>query len=193
MTNHVDKHAEEVKAGRPNIAPNVLIREAQPEDSAAFIAYLRRIFAEPGINLITEVDEFSPTVESESRIIRDMARADNSLFLVAEAENQIIGQLTLEGARRRNVRHSAMLGITVAKEWRGQGIGRRLIEYAVRWAREGGILTRIELHVFARNEGAVHLYEECGFVREGRRRDAVIRDGEYLDDLVMGLLLKTKN
>lgn len=168
---------------------SVRIRQAEPEDAADLIAYFRHIFAEPGINLITEVDEFAPTVEAESRIIRDFARAANSLFLVAESNGQIVGQLTLEGGRRRNVRHAAVLGITVARDWRGQGIGHRLLERAIHWARSEGHLTRIELHVFARNEGAIHLYRALGFELEGRRRAAVIRDGEPLDDLVMALLL----
>lgn len=173
----------------PGDMPSYIIREAQPEDAATIITYFRHIFAEPGINLITEVDEFSPTIESEARIIREMGRAENSLFLVAESDGRIIGQLTLEGGKRRNVRHTATLGITVAREWRDQGIGRELMEQAIHWARSGGILRRIELHVFARNERAIHLYESCGFFQEGRRRQCVIRDGEYLDDLVMGLLL----
>lgn len=167
----------------------VLIRPARPEDAAEMIAYLRRIFAEPGINMITEADEFSPTVEAEARLIREVARSDNSLFIVAEHQGRLVGQLTLEGGKRRNVRHTAVLGITVAREWRGQGIGRRLIQYAVDWARQTGVLARIELHVFARNEGAIRLYESYGFVLEGRRRNAVIRDGESLDDLIMALLL----
>ncbi len=87
------------------------------------------------------------------------------------------------------MRHTAVLGITVAKEWRGQGIGRRLMKEAIEWARGTGILTRIELHVFARNAVAIALYESLGFVVEGRRRNAVIRDGESIDDCVMGLLL----
>lgn len=166
----------------------VLIREAQPEDAAELIAYFRRIFAEPGINLITESDEFAPTVEMESRIIRDMIRVSNSLFLVAEADSRLVGQLTLEGAKRRNVRHVAVLGITVAREWRGQGIGRRLIERAIEWAQATGIITRIELHVFVRNKDAIRLYQQMGFEIEGARRQAVLRDGEYQDDLMMALL-----
>lgn len=167
----------------------VVIREARPEDAAAGIAHFRRVFSEPGINLITEIDEYSPTVERDSRFIREMSQADNSVMLVAEVEGQLAGILTLEGARRRNVRHTATLGITVAKEWRGQGVGRRLIEHAIDWARRSNVITRIELHVFARNVGAIHLYESCGFVHEGVRRHAVHRDGEYIDDLVMAILL----
>ncbi len=185
----MDNQLEQLRTERLHVTPKVRIREAQPEDAAELISYFRRVFAEPGINLITEADEFSPTVESESRIIREFVRTVNSLFLVAESNGQIVGQLTLEGGKRRNVRHSAVLGITVASDWRGQGVGRRLMEHAIRWARDGRLLTRIELHVFARNEGAIHLYQAMGFILEGRRRSAVIRDGEPLDDLVMALLL----
>ena len=168
----------------------IVIRPARPEDAAQIIAYARRVFAEPGINLITLADEFNPTTESEARLISEMNRATNSLFLVAEDDGRIVGQLTLQGGKRRNVRHAATLGITVGREYRGQGIGRRLMTYAIDWARAGHVLTRIELNVFVRNTNAMRLYESCGFVVEGRRRRAAHRDGEYLDDLVMALLLE---
>lgn len=174
----------------PRADLNVVIREAQPGDAVALINYFRRIFAEPGISMITQADEYYPTPDMERRFISELVTADNSLFLVAEHDGVIVGQLTLQGGKRRSVRHTATLGITVAREWRGRGIGRRLIEEAVAWARSSGILTRIELHVFERNIGAIRLYEQCGFVTEGRRRRAVFRDGQYIDDLVMGLLLE---
>jgi len=167
----------------------VVIRPALPDDAAQIIAYARAVFAEPGINLITMADEFNPTTESEARLISEMNRATNSLFLVAEDDGRIVGQLTLQGGKRRNVRHAATLGITVGPAYRGRGIGRRLMAYAIDWARAGGVLTRIELNVFVRNSNAIHLYESCGFEIEGHRRRAARRDGEYLDDLVMGLLL----
>ena len=167
----------------------ITIRPARPEDAAQIIAYARRVFAEPGINLITMADEFNPTTESEARMISEMNRATNSLCLVAEDDGRIVGQLMLQGGKRRNVRHAATLGITVGREHRGQGVGRRLMEYAIDWARAGGVVTRIELNVFVRNSNAIRLYESCGFVVEGRRRRSIHRDGEYMDDLVMALLL----
>ena len=167
----------------------VIIRRARPEDAAQIVAYARGVFAEPGINLITMADEFNPTTESEARMISEMNRASNSLFLVAEDDGRIVGQLTLQGGKRRNVRHATTLGITVGRGYRGRGIGRRLMAYAIDWARAGGVVTRIELNVFVRNTNAIRLYESCGFEVEGRRRRAAQRDGEYLDDLVMALLL----
>ncbi len=170
-------------------ADNIILRPALPEDAAQVIAYMRRIFAEPGVNLITAPDEFNPTTESEARLIADMNRSANSLFLVAEDDGRIVGHLTLQGGKRRHVRHAATLGITVAEEWRNRGVGRRLITDALHWARDGGVLTRIELFVFTRNTNAIHLYESCGFEVEGRRRHSTFRDGVYLDDLLMSLLL----
>ncbi|MBK7219146.1 MAG: GNAT family N-acetyltransferase [Candidatus Promineofilum sp.] len=167
----------------------ITIRPARPEDAAQIITYARRVFAEPGVSLITLAEEFNPTTESEARMISEMNRATNSLFLVAEDDGRIVGQLTLQGGKRRNVRHAATLGITVGREHRGQGVGRRLMEYAIDWARAGGVVTRIELNVFVRNSNAIRLYESCGFVVEGRRRRSIHRDGEYMDDLVMALLL----
>jgi putative acetyltransferase len=60
---------------------------------------------------------------------------------------------------------------------------------AVEWARNSGVVTRIELDVYVENARARHLYEKFGFEVEGRRRRAIFRDGQYHDDLIMGLLL----
>ena len=40
------------------------------------------------------------------------------------------------------------------------------------------------------NQPAIRLYEQCGFVTEGVLRRAVFRDEQYLDELVMALLLE---
>ena len=64
------------------------------------------------------------------------------------------------------------------------------MEAALRWARAGGILKRIELKVYARNTAAIHLYQKYGFEIEGTRRRAIFQGGQYLDDLIMSLLLE---
>ena len=80
--------------------------------------------------------------------------------------------------------------MSVARPWRGQGIGTLLMARAVDWARASGVVRRIELKVFVRNVRAIHLYEKFGFVVEGRHRQAVYRYGEYVDLLTMALLFE---
>ena len=165
------------------------IREARPADAAALICFVNRLAEEPGIDLPLAPGEFDYTVAQERKFIADCAAADNSLFLVAEASGAIIGALDCKGGKRKAQRHAVTLGMSVSREWRNRGVGRALLTRAIEWARGTGIVTRIELSVYARNVAAIHLYESSGFVVEGCRRRAVLQDGEYLDELLMGLLL----
>ena len=50
-------------------------------------------------------------------------------------------------------------------------------------------MQKLELHVFPHNEPAIRLYETYGFEREGYRRAHYRRAGEYVDAIVMALVL----
>jgi putative acetyltransferase len=168
---------------------NIVIREARPEDAEKTIAHVRRLGSEPGVSIIIGPGEFDTTVAQQQEFLRHCAAADNHVYLVAEVEGQIVGILICRGGRRRAMRHTATLSMSVAHEWRNQGIGSKLLARAVEWARDTSVVTRIELHVYTRNEAAIHLYKKYGFEVEGRLRCRVYRDGEYHDNLAMALLL----
>jgi putative acetyltransferase len=72
----------------------------------------------------------------------------------------------------------------VAASHRRRGIGTALLEAAVSWARHAGV-RKLELHVFPWNEAAITLYERFGFVQEGYRRGQYMREGEYVDAILM--------
>jgi RimJ/RimL family protein N-acetyltransferase len=164
------------------------LREAQPGDAAAVIAYLNVVTNEPGINLLISPGEFQHTVLEEQQIIAGFAASPNSLFLLAEDGAEIVGVLTCRGGNRQANRHVTTLGITVAKSHRGKGLGSALMQVAIDWAQQGGVVRRMELFVFAGNTGAIRLYQRLGFEVEGALRRAVYRDGEFQDDLVMSRL-----
>ena len=167
----------------------VVIREAQPSDAAQIIAYMNRLSEEPNSNIEISPGEFTRTVEEEAGFLAEFAQPKNSIFLVAEAEGQIVGMLNCKGSNRVAIRHAVALGMSVDQDWRRQGIGSQLMAQAIAWAKSTGIISRIELAVFERNEKAIRLYQKFGFEIEGKRRKAVFRDGEYLDGLIMALLL----
>lgn len=167
----------------------MIIREARPDDAGQLIAYIQRLLAEPGINIPLTPGEFTLSVEEEREFLAKSAAAPNSIFLLAEVDGEIVGELNCKGGTRQATRHTATLGISVRHEWRGQGVGTALMTEAVAWAKQTGLITRIELQVYARNEPAIRLYREFGFEVEGRRRRVIFQEGEYLDDLIMALLL----
>ena len=78
----------------------------------------------------------------------------------------------------------------IQRAFTGQGHGQRLIEVAVRWARDEAKLAWIDLGVFAHNLPARKLYRRMGFVEQGLHRDAFRLDaGLSVDDIQMTLEL----
>jgi RimJ/RimL family protein N-acetyltransferase len=70
----------------------------------------------------------------------------------------------------------------------GRGYGTEATRLMLGHAFDTVGLHRVELEVFDLNPRARHVYEQVGFVEEGRRRDALRWDGEYHDAIVMGML-----
>jgi RimJ/RimL family protein N-acetyltransferase len=80
----------------------------------------------------------------------------------------------------------ADIGMLIAEEWRGRGIGKVLLESAMRWARTAGA-HKMALEVWPHNEAAIRLYRGAGFVEEGRKvRHYRRRNGELWDSVLMG-------
>ena len=104
---------------------------------------------------------------------------------VAVAGAEIVGSLHLEPSRHG----FGDIGMAVAREWRGRGVGSALVVAAIAWAREHG-LHKLNLSVWPHNTPAIALYRKYGFVEEGRRIKQMRRQsGELWDIVDMGLLL----
>jgi len=84
--------------------------------------------------------------------------------------------------------HCGELGVGVIKSHRRRGIGKALMLKALCMAKEKG-LEGIELNVFEKNKAAVALYQELGFVIEGKKNKAVKIDEQYDNLIFMRLFL----
>lgn len=107
-----------------------------------------------------------------------------AVSLLAMAGQRIVGLLDL-----RSRRGLADIGMVVASDWRGRGVGTALMAAAIDWARSHDIY-KITLQVWPHNSAARRLYERFGFVQEGYlRRQYRRRSGELWDAVIMGLVL----
>lgn len=70
----------------------------------------------------------------------------------------------------------------------GKGYGREALGLFLDWAFRIQNFRRIGLITWADNERAVRCYKACGFVEEGREREAEYVAGQYVDIITMGLL-----
>ena len=162
--------------------PPVLVRRTIVEDAAGFA----RIMGDPAV--LPGLMQMPHTNESlwRTRLEEGTAAGKADLLLTAERGGVVVGTAglhpTTQQVRRR---HVAMIGISVASEAQGTGVGTALMQamcdYADRWM---GVL-RIELTVFADNAPALALYRKFGFVVEGRLRGYAMRDGRYEDAFTM--------
>lgn len=122
-----------------------------------------------------------PPVDVEARA----ARWNLEGTLVAVADDEVVGHLHVEPSKYGY----GELGMAIAREWRGRGVGSALMEAAIDWAREQG-LHKLSLGVWPHNAAAIALYRKYGFVEEGRLvKHARRQNGELWDIIEMGLLL----
>ena len=165
-----------------SLSTDLLVRRAEPRDADALVALGRDVGAEPEGWLITTGGW--RTAGEERRYLKAIRRWEHAAVFVAEVDGQVVGRLSVSRDQHPASRHVADLGLMVAADRRGQGIGRGLLEAAVDWARAAGV-TKLELHVFPWNEPALRLYERFGFEREGVRRGHYRRAGEEVDAILM--------
>jgi len=96
---------------------------------------------------------------------------------VVVAEEEIGGWCdVLPNSRRTVSAHCATLGMGLLPKYRGQGIGRRLMQRTLDAALAFGF-TRIELTVRETNANAIALYRSFGFETEGRHRKQFASEG----------------
>jgi putative acetyltransferase len=158
-------------------------------DAQGYIDLIRAVLREePPVDTPYAPDEFDPPVERIAERILDVIGSPNSCFLVAEANSAIIGALTCAGGTLAADRHVSSLGMYVARDWRGRGVGSALMTACIAWAQTSPMLTRLELEVYAGNASAIHLYEKFGFEHEGRKRRMIYQHGRYIDNLIMARL-----
>jgi ribosomal-protein-alanine N-acetyltransferase len=70
----------------------------------------------------------------------------------------------------------------------GMGLGTEITQAVVGYGFDELQLHRIDLRVLAYNTRAIQCYTRCGFVEDGRERDAVLVDGAWHDDVIMSIL-----
>jgi L-amino acid N-acyltransferase YncA len=105
--------------------------------------------------------------------------------IVAEVLGEVAGFAALAPASsRRCYAGVAENSVYVARDARGLGIGRRLLEELIEGAEADGIWT-IQTAIFPENKASLALHERCGFRVVGIRERIAKRDGIWRDTVFM--------
>ncbi len=101
--------------------------------------------------------------------------------------SKLIGHARLDNIDEHDRRASLAIGIDDSSSL-GKGLGSEAIGLVLEYAFDSRKLHRVSLRVLDYNTRAIRAYQKCGFVIEGRERQAAFVDGEWVDDLIMGIL-----
>jgi RimJ/RimL family protein N-acetyltransferase len=178
-----DSQAAGLGARRCRVAAGVNIRRAAPDDADFLVDLLTHEEVEPYLAAVRATDRDAVLAEIERS---DREPEAFGLFVI-ESDGRRAGTMHFEVGNRRS-RIARLGGLAIHPEFRGRRIG----DAAAR-AFQGHLLEdlgfhRLELEVYGFNERALRHAERCGFVREGVKRKAYWRHGDWVDGVLFGLL-----
>ena len=159
-------------------------RRSTPADADG----IAKLFSEPEV-LADTLQLPLPSAEFWRKRLESQATDLSQIQLVAIADGQVIASAGLHpvtGSLR--TRHVMGLGIGVSRAWWGKGVGSQLVRLLLDWADNWAGILRVELGVYTDNARAIAMYERFGFVREGVQRALALRDGQYVDSMMMARL-----
>lgn len=133
------------------------IRPIESGDNEALAKVIRTALAEFGANKPGTV-YFDPTTDALFELFRILG----SYYYVAIQDEKVIGGCGIFPTENLPQGTCELVKLYVAKEARGTGIGKQLMEQSMSWAKENGY-THVYLESMPELKKAVSIYEKVGF------------------------------
>ena len=174
----------------------IAIRLAQAGDLPALFAYLGEQLLENGRN---GMPLFQPLARTTNPSVPEAMRERFSkgvatppgepgwrrAWIAVDRDGVIAGHIDLRAHPEADAPHRAVLGMGVHHAYRRHGLGVRLIDTALDWARATPPFEWVDLDVLAANEPARRLYRRTGFQVLGEVPDLYRIDGESVSSVMM--------
>jgi len=158
----------------------ITLRPAEPRDARSFLTFWSAIVAEGRYVRSEEVG--TPARVYRARFRRSWTEREAQVMAVDD--DRIVGHVYVQREAHPVTRHVATLGIAVASDHRGRGIGSALMGEVFRWAETVGV-EKIMLSVYPHNVAAIALYRRFGFVEEGRLVGHSRKSSGHEDEILM--------
>jgi putative acetyltransferase len=133
------------------------IRPIEPGDNEALAKVIRTALAEFGANKPGTV-YFDPTTDA----LYELFRTPGSFYYVATIDEVIVGGCGIFPTENLPKGTCELVKLYLAKEARGTGLGKQLMEISLSWAKENGY-TQVYLESMPELAKAVSIYEKVGF------------------------------
>ena len=133
------------------------IRPIESRDNEALAKVIRTALAEFGANKPGTV-YFDPTTDA----LFELFRTPGSYYYVATIDEKVVGGCGIFPTENLPDGTCELVKLYVAKDARGTGLGKQLMEKSMNWAKENGY-TQVYLESMPELSKAVSIYEKVGF------------------------------
>ena len=159
------------------------LRRATADDVDFMVALALHEDVEPFMAAVAARDEDA----CARRCRRSETEPEHYGRFVVEVAGEPAGVMAFEASNRRS-RIAHVHGLMLHPDFRGRGLADRAARALARHLVFDLDFHRLQLECYGFNERAIRHAERSGFVREGVKRKAYWRHGEWVDGVLFGLI-----
>ena len=164
----------------------VLVR-LEPLTEAVYEDY-RVAMGDPEVTRLTGTHATFEHTEIEAWLRTRRNQHDRADWAIIRAQDgAFLGEAVINGLDPHNESANYRVWLAGSAVF-GRGYGSEATRLVVDYALDEVGLHRLTLEVFDHNPRARRAYEKCGFIVEGRSRDALLWKGRWHDSLTMAIL-----
>ncbi len=174
-----------IKTFKSKKGNDVVIRYPTAADLDAMLSYANNLIAE---DTFIQLSGKKKTREEEKKYLDELLEQIQN-GKKAELVVWVNGKYAGSGKVRRQEfrkQHVGELGISIAREYRDEGIGSKLFALLIEEGKKMG-LKLLYLHCFEGNDRAIHMYKKFGFKPAGLLPGAIEYQGTYIGEITMYL------
>ena len=164
-----------------------VFRTPNSDEAQVVLDAMAEIAASSPYILSTAESFRSIDLKEQVKWIESCAKSAVSVIIaVYESSGRLIGLCNGRCYSDPKRKHRAALGVSIHPNFRGQGLGKKLMEVLINNIKSFTGIKIIELDVMAENLPAIKMYESLGFKRGGLFPKAfILPDGRTIDNLTM--------
>lgn len=171
--------------GKTKTGKDILVRYPEIGDVGEMLEFINEISKEKTFISYQGEEE---TLESETKYLKLKLKAiknKKSVQLLTFRNNKLVGESEIH-MMDKTEKHIGIFGITVKKDFRGEGLGKLLMGLVMREAKEKipGIKI-VTLGVYSTNGVARGLYKKMGFTEYGLLPNGITRNEKFEDAVLM--------
>lgn len=171
--------------GKTKTGKKIIVRYPQIGDEKEMWRYINELSKE---KTFVRFQGEEITLEDEIKYVKnqlELIEKKQSVKLLLFCDNILTG-ITEINMRDKTEKHVGILGISIAKDFRREGLGKLLMELIIIEAqKELPDLKIVTLEVYSTNDIAQKMYKMFGFKVYGKLKNGITRGGKFEDAILL--------